>query len=53
MLFGSNDVRNLKIEVVDNAGQMIQAGTIVALDDVILLSGPIELYVATNQIGNR
>ena len=50
MFFGPNDVADLHVVIVDDAGQMIQAGSVGPLDDVILLAGPLDFDPAADQI---
>ena len=40
----------LEVEVIDHAGQVIQASAIGPLNDVILLAGPSELDLSANLI---
>ena len=50
MLLGADHVRDLEILVIDHVRQVIEARAVGALDDVILLAGPIELHFPANQI---
>ena len=50
MLLGPDDVRDLEIEIIDHAGQMIEASAVGPLDDVILLAGPVEFNVAADMV---
>src|SRR6202030_2575965 len=50
MLLGADDVRDFEVKVIDHARQMIEAGAVGPLDDVILLAGPIEFDVAADMI---
>ena len=52
VFFRSNNVRNLEVVVVDDVRQVVEAGTVGALNDVVLLLRPIELDVAANQVAN-
>ena len=50
MLFGPDHVSDLKIMVVDRAGEVVEARAVGPLDDVVLFVGPIELDPAADQI---
>jgi hypothetical protein len=50
MLLGPDDVGDLKIVVVHNVGQVVEAGPVCPLDDVVLFLGPLELDPATDQV---
>ena len=52
VFFRSNNVRNLEVVVVDDVRQVVEAGTVGALNDVVLLLRPIEFDVAANQVAN-
>src|SRR5207244_6290110 len=50
MLFGTNDMRDLHVILVDHAGQVVEAGAVRALDDVVLLAGPFDGNRAADQV---
>ena len=50
VLDGADDVRDLEIEVIDDAGQVIEARAVGPLDDVVLLFVPVELAHAANRV---
>ena len=50
MFFGADDVGDLEIVVVHHVGQVIEAGAVGPLDDVVLLAGPIDLDAAADQV---
>jgi len=47
---GTYHMRDLKIVVVDDAGQVVQAGSIGTLNDVVLFVGPFERTIPSNQV---
>ncbi len=50
MLFRADHVADLELVVVDHAGHVVKAGAVGPLDHVVLLSGPLELDPAANQV---
>jgi hypothetical protein len=50
MLLGPDDVGDLQVVVVHDAGQVIEAGAVGALDHVVLLVGPAEGHVAAHEV---
>jgi hypothetical protein len=50
MLLGPDDVTDFEIEIVHHARQVIEAGAIRPLNDVILLAGPFEDALAPNVV---
>ena len=52
VLLGADDVGYLHRVVVNDAGQMVEARPVGALDDVVLLLGPIELDISANEVGD-
>jgi hypothetical protein len=51
MLLGPDDVADLHVEVVDDARQVVEHGTVGALNDVVLLARPRDRHLTTNVIG--
>ena len=50
MLFGTNDVCDLKVVIINNRRQVIETRTIGTLDYVILLSRPIKFDITADEI---
>ena len=50
MLDGPDHVRDLEIVIIDDARQVIEAGAVGPLDDVVLLLVPVELAHAANVV---
>ena len=46
----SNHMGDFKILIVNHVGKMIQACPVGALDDMILLFGPVKFHWASNQV---
>jgi hypothetical protein len=50
MFLGPDDVGNRHVVIIHGACQVVQTGTVGTLDDVILLLGPIELHLSTDEV---
>ena len=51
VLLGADDVGDPHLVVIDHTGQMVEAGPVGPLDDMILLPCPFELHLTPDQIG--
>ena len=48
MLFGTNDMADVKIVIIDHRGEVVKATTICPSDHMVLFTSPGERHIATD-----